>query len=171
VPQSEKQQENNMKPFSLEEALAGSPVCTRDGRTVTQLVKFDAVSSCDTPYIRADIVDGLVEALEKIAALEDTEEDEWDGVERVIPLMASTAKTALIVIFGGLAFSDYNKTQIELAKIEMLKRLRDERDALLKDVSALVDDDFGANGWSNEMDSAAMRLRQLVGKMRADYDE
>jgi|688.fasta_scaffold223921_3 hypothetical protein len=70
------------------------------------------------PYIRADIVDGLVEALEKIAALEDTEEDEWDGVERVIPLMASTAKAALIVIFGGLAFSDYNKTQIELAKIQ-----------------------------------------------------
>jgi hypothetical protein len=132
---------------------------------------FATESSCDTPYIRADIVDGLVEALEKIAALEDTEEDEWDGVERVIPLMASTAKTALIVIFGGLAFSDYNKTQIELAKIEMLKRLRDERDALLKDVSALVDDDFGANGWSNEMDSAAMRLRKLVGKMRADYDE
>jgi hypothetical protein len=41
VPQSEKQQENNMRPFSLEEALAGAPVQTRDGRTVAQLVKFD----------------------------------------------------------------------------------------------------------------------------------
>jgi len=30
-----------MKPFSLEEALAGAPVQTRDGRPVTQLVKFD----------------------------------------------------------------------------------------------------------------------------------
>lgn len=31
-----------MKPFNLEEALAGKPVITRDGREVTQLVKFDA---------------------------------------------------------------------------------------------------------------------------------
>jgi hypothetical protein len=30
-----------MKLFSLEEALAGAPVQTRDGRPVTQLVKFD----------------------------------------------------------------------------------------------------------------------------------
>jgi uncharacterized protein (UPF0335 family) len=57
------------------------------------------------------------------------------------------------------------------SQIEMLKRLRDERDALLKDVSALVDDDFGANGWNPKADGAAMRLRKLVGKMRADYDE
>jgi hypothetical protein len=31
---------------------------------------------------------------------------------------AAFAFVALIVIFGGLAFSDYNKTQIELAKIQ-----------------------------------------------------
>jgi hypothetical protein len=30
-----------MKPFDLEQALAGHPVQTRDGRPVTQLVKFD----------------------------------------------------------------------------------------------------------------------------------
>ena len=30
-----------MKPFNLEEALAGKPVITRDGKEVTQLVKFD----------------------------------------------------------------------------------------------------------------------------------
>lgn len=30
-----------MKPFNLEEALAGKPVITRDGREVTQLTKFD----------------------------------------------------------------------------------------------------------------------------------
>lgn len=29
------------KPFDLERALAGDPVVTRDGRPVTQLVKFD----------------------------------------------------------------------------------------------------------------------------------
>lgn len=30
-----------MKPFDLSAALAGAPVQTRDGRSVTQLVKFD----------------------------------------------------------------------------------------------------------------------------------
>ena len=30
-----------MRTFNLEEALSGAPVCTGDGRTVTQLVKFD----------------------------------------------------------------------------------------------------------------------------------
>jgi hypothetical protein len=45
-----------MKLFSLEEALAGSPVCTRDGRTVTQLVKFDAVS----PRPLIGVVDGTI---------------------------------------------------------------------------------------------------------------
>lgn len=33
-----------MKPFNLEAALAGAPVCTRDGREVTQLHKFDGVT-------------------------------------------------------------------------------------------------------------------------------
>jgi hypothetical protein len=30
-----------MKPFDLEQALAGAPVCTREGKPVTQLTKFD----------------------------------------------------------------------------------------------------------------------------------
>jgi hypothetical protein len=34
-----------MKLFDLEEALAGAPVCTRDGRPVEQLAKFDVSSS------------------------------------------------------------------------------------------------------------------------------
>lgn len=33
-----------MKPFNLERALAGDAVITRDGREVTQLVKFDVES-------------------------------------------------------------------------------------------------------------------------------
>ena len=33
-----------MKPFDLSAALAGAPVCTRDGREVTQLHKFDGVT-------------------------------------------------------------------------------------------------------------------------------
>ncbi len=32
-----------MKPFNLEKALAGEPVITRDGRPVTQLIKFEAI--------------------------------------------------------------------------------------------------------------------------------
>ena len=56
-------------------------------------------------------------------------------------------------------------------QIEMLKRLRDERDALLEAAGVLVDGDFGATEWSNVLDSAAMRLRQLVGKMREDYGD
>ena len=51
-----KQQENNMKPFSLEEALSGAPVCTRDGRPVTQLVKFDTSDY----YSLAGVVDGAI---------------------------------------------------------------------------------------------------------------
>jgi hypothetical protein len=34
-----------MEQFNLERALAGEPVCTRDGNEVTQLVKFDIDSS------------------------------------------------------------------------------------------------------------------------------
>jgi hypothetical protein len=33
-----------MRPFSLEEALAGAPVQTRDGRPVTQLTNFSVTS-------------------------------------------------------------------------------------------------------------------------------
>jgi len=49
VPQSEKQQENNMKPFNLEAALAGAPVCTRGGEPVTQLTPFTVTS--DHPLV------------------------------------------------------------------------------------------------------------------------
>jgi hypothetical protein len=40
----EREEENNMKLFSLEEALAGHPVKTRDGRPVTQLTNFSVTS-------------------------------------------------------------------------------------------------------------------------------
>jgi hypothetical protein len=38
------------KPFDLERALAGDPVVTREGRTVTQLVKFDVGGAIDVVY-------------------------------------------------------------------------------------------------------------------------
>jgi hypothetical protein len=34
-----------MREFNLEQALAGHPVCTRDGRPVTQLTRFDISGS------------------------------------------------------------------------------------------------------------------------------
>jgi len=40
----EREEENNMKLFSLEEALAGHPVQTGDGRPVTQLTNFSVTS-------------------------------------------------------------------------------------------------------------------------------
>jgi len=38
-----------MKPFNLEEALAGAPVCTRSGEPVTQLTPFTVTS--DHPLV------------------------------------------------------------------------------------------------------------------------
>ena len=39
-----------MKPFNLEAALRGEKVVTRDGREVTQLVKFEGVSEGQVLY-------------------------------------------------------------------------------------------------------------------------
>ena len=39
-----------MKPFNLEEALAGKPVVTRDGRKVTQFVHFKLEDCLDPIY-------------------------------------------------------------------------------------------------------------------------
>jgi hypothetical protein len=44
-----------MEKFNLERALAGEPVITRDGRKVTQLVKFD---SPEAIYPLVGVVDG-----------------------------------------------------------------------------------------------------------------
>jgi len=43
-----------MKPFNLAEALAGAPVCMRDGRPVTQLTKFN----CNDHQCLYGVVDG-----------------------------------------------------------------------------------------------------------------
>jgi len=68
-----------MKLFSLEEALAGSPVCTRDGRTVTQLVKFDAVS----PRPLIGVVDGTIYAWHANGVLANW--DDWpENVKTII---------------------------------------------------------------------------------------
>jgi hypothetical protein len=45
--------ENNLKPFNLQDALAGKPVVTRQGKKVTQLHLFD--SNMDQPLV------GLIE--------------------------------------------------------------------------------------------------------------
>jgi hypothetical protein len=46
-----------MDKFDLQRALAGEPVCTRDGREVTQLVKFDAPNDRD---VVVGVFDGKV---------------------------------------------------------------------------------------------------------------
>ncbi len=50
-----------MKPFNLNEALAGHPVVTRDGRKVTQLHLFDVSSS----YCLCGVVDGEIRSFTK----------------------------------------------------------------------------------------------------------
>jgi len=47
-----------MKPFNLEEALAGKPVVTRSGDPVTQIVKFDIKNNI--PYSIAAIHNGHI---------------------------------------------------------------------------------------------------------------
>ena len=47
-----------MKPFNLQEALAGKPVVTRDGRKVTQLHLFE----CDAKFVLYGVIEGIVNA-------------------------------------------------------------------------------------------------------------
>jgi len=48
-----------MKKFNLEEALAGKPVITRDGKEVTQLVKFDTNKNSEG-YLLFGVVEGFI---------------------------------------------------------------------------------------------------------------
>jgi hypothetical protein len=47
-----------MKPFNLERALAGDPVVTRDGKTVTQLIRFK--TEVKKQNILYGVIDGCV---------------------------------------------------------------------------------------------------------------
>ena len=94
-------------------------------------------------------------------------EDWW---KKQTSLMALDAGDRFISEGAWQAAQD-EQANVIANQIEMLKRLRDERDALLEAAGVLVDGDFGATEWSNVLDSAAMRLRQLVGKMREDYGD
>ena len=48
-----------MKPFNLQEALAGKPVVTRDGRKVEQLFYFD---KAENEFKLRAVVDGSITA-------------------------------------------------------------------------------------------------------------
>jgi DNA-directed RNA polymerase subunit E'/Rpb7 len=48
-----------MEQFNLERALAGEPVITRDGKEVTQLVKFDAPAA---NYALRGVIDGEIKS-------------------------------------------------------------------------------------------------------------
>lgn len=46
----ETKENNKFKPFNLEQAKAGKPVCTRDGRKA-RIICFNAKTLCDYPII------------------------------------------------------------------------------------------------------------------------
>lgn len=48
-----------MKPFNLEEALAGKPVVTRDGRKVTEIYHFKTASD-ETKYVLYAVIEGAI---------------------------------------------------------------------------------------------------------------
>jgi hypothetical protein len=63
-----------MEKFNLERALAGEPVCTRDGREVTQLVNFDTIFF--NPIF--GVVDGRVESWFKDGSYSESETTPFD---------------------------------------------------------------------------------------------
>ena len=80
-----------MREFNLEQALAGAPVCTRDGRPVTQLVKFD----CEYEFCVFGIADGgPISWLESGRHLESMESD-------ADLFMAPTKKTGWVARYNN----------------------------------------------------------------------
>ena len=79
-----------MKPFNLQEALAGKPVMTRDGRTVTQLHLFE----CDAKFV----LYGVVESCSCIYAFR--KDGTWtSGPSKLDLFMASTGKTVWVNLY------------------------------------------------------------------------
>ncbi len=76
-----------MKPFDLTAALAGAPVCTRDGRPVTQLTKFDCYNSAPL----RGVIDGCISAWR---------EDGTDRDGSYILFMAPTKKTGWVARYS-----------------------------------------------------------------------
>ena len=68
---------------------------TTVGKTITKCYysSQDEQAEWDARLIAA--APDLLEALEKIAALEDTEKNEWDAVERVLPEAIAIARAAI----------------------------------------------------------------------------
>ena len=53
----------NLKPFNLDQALAGDPICTESGEDVTQLTMFNAASNSE--YCLAGVCDGYINVWRK----------------------------------------------------------------------------------------------------------
>jgi hypothetical protein len=78
------------------------------GKTnVTTLLMVQAVKELQGANAERDRLKAanaeLAEALERIVALRGTENDEWDGVDRVIPEMCEIARAALTKHQGAAA--------------------------------------------------------------------
>lgn len=79
-----------MKPFDLKEALSGKPVCTRSGKPVTQLTRFDENSHKYKVY---GVLEGLIQCWtdKGIFNINSNDEADENGL-----MMATVTKTGWI---------------------------------------------------------------------------
>ena len=89
-----------MREFNLEQALAGHPVCTRDGRPVTQLVKFDV----NEGYLLCGVIDGEFYRW--------GDDGTW-GMDALDLFMAPVKKTGWVARYADFVSGQILKTEIE----------------------------------------------------------
>ena len=113
LPNEQKQQ---MKPFNLQEALAGKPVVTRDGKNVKQIVHFP---SADEGYRIAALIEG--DGIPLVFFVEgnnnrtiETKEDLFMKSEKVIKWVNLYRNINGQIVTGGLTY-DSAKTAIQHA--------------------------------------------------------
>lgn len=81
-----------MKPFNLEAALAGARVVTRDGREVTQLIKFNILNSYLSIY-------GVIDGILKVWTIEGFSYP-YDGESKLDIFMAPSIKTVFVARYS-----------------------------------------------------------------------
>lgn len=83
-----------MREFNLEKAIAGHPVCTRDGRPVTQLVKFDVQFG----ICLAGVVDGMLIMFDRLGQSTNAQ---TTANSRFELFMAPVKKTGWVARYGN----------------------------------------------------------------------
>lgn len=102
-----------MKPFDIELAKAGHPVCTRDGRPV-RILCYDFITQEDNPII------GLVRLSEKqegtVYYRRNGRFEAWGGGDHALDLMMATEKKDgwINIYEGGIVSSIYATEKIAL---------------------------------------------------------